>query len=235
VRDVAGDAPALGPAATVKFEREQHEGKFRLSVCPHGRVRPFALKIVPADPAAAGREAGHGRHPRATGAQHWHQVRHQRDVAEVVGRELQLVAVGADVPGWWCHHCGIVYQQVDRPSLGPQPATQRRDRGKGREVERAGRDDDAASGCSDPGERGLALGRVAYGQDDLCPSLGEALGQPEADAVAGTGDQRERAGEVGDGQILDRSWHGPIIAAPPGRMKARPIPGSALPGSPTRD
>ena len=49
VRQVAGDAPARGPAAPVELEPEQPEGDLGLAVRRHAVVRPLPVQVVPVD------------------------------------------------------------------------------------------------------------------------------------------------------------------------------------------
>ncbi len=72
------------------------------------------------------------------------------------------------------------------------------DRGERREVEFAQRDVRIRRIRKNRGESGLALGRVAHGQDYLRAGSCQAGGDAESDAVAGSGDEGSGAGEVGN-------------------------------------
>jgi hypothetical protein len=90
--------------------------------------------------------------------------------------------------------------------------------------------------------RSSTLGLVADGKQDVGAGSGEALGEREAEAVAGAGDQRELAGQVGNGDVGQGAGHGVLlakvrsarstsrVAAPASRMKGARIQGSPLPG-----
>ena len=94
----------------------------------------------------------------------------------------------------------LIRMWIGRPSsrrVAPSAAIE------AREDRSSSRSDTAAPGvCSRIArDRGLALARVADGQDDLGAGGGEPAGDPEPDAVAGAGDDGALAGEVGDGDV----------------------------------
>jgi hypothetical protein len=113
----------------------------------------------------------------------------QGEVAEMVGTELQLEAVGS--AGEWCrHHSGVVDQQVQVavPARGELA-----DRGQAREVEPA---DLGVAGHRRGGSP--ALVGIAHGENDAGARAGERTGGGAADAAVAAGDDHAAAGHVGD-------------------------------------
>src|SRR5690606_18739849 len=111
----------------------------------------------------------------------------QGEVAEMVGAELELEAVGRATQRR-DHQPGVVDQQVDGAvdAAGEEPH-----RGEVGEVEASHLD---LSGHRVGGVRSLA--HIAHGQDHAGAVLGEDTGGDAADAAVGTGDDRGASGEI---------------------------------------
>src|SRR5699024_3713101 len=149
---------------------------------PVGAALPVG--VVEVDRADAVGEGGDGDHAA-------HDLRQQqvgqREVAEVVGAELELEPVGR-APQRRDHQPGVVDQQVD----GAVDATG--EEAHGGEV---GEVEAAHLGLAGHGGGGVGpLAHIAHGQDDARAVLGEGSGGDAADAAVGTGDDRSASGEV---------------------------------------
>jgi hypothetical protein len=166
------------------------------------------------DGAAAGRDAGLGGDPRATGAQQRQEPSGEGEVAEVVGAELQLVAVDRRLSLGRRHHAGVVDQQVDRHGLVDQLAGELGDRREGRQVQVAQAETGVRHGRADRGDGGLALRAVADRHQHLGTCSGERGCHAEPHPVAGTGDDGAPAGQVGEGEVVLPGSHvaAPVIA-----------------------
>ena len=111
----------------------------------------------------------------------------EREVAEVVGAELQLEAVGGAAQRRH-HHAGVVDQQVD---LAVPAGGELADRGEAGEVERA---DLGLAGHRRGG--GLALVGRAHGEHDVGAGARERRRCGAADAAVGAGHDHVAAGHV---------------------------------------
>jgi hypothetical protein len=113
----------------------------------------------------------------------------QGEVAEVVGAELQLEAVGG-MRERRDHHARVVDEQVE---IALPAGGELADRGEVGEVEPA----DLGRAGHRRGGR-LALGDVADGEDDASAGGGERARRGAADAAVAAGDDHAAAGHVGN-------------------------------------
>jgi hypothetical protein len=201
----AGDAPAPGLAAAGQFPAEQPDGDLGLAVGAHAVVGTLPVEVVPVDRVPGGGDADLRGHPSPPGAQQGQQVRHEGEVPQMVGAELQLEAVGRALPLRRRHHPGVGDQDVDRPVLlqqGPPQCGHGRQR---REIQGPQRHVGTGHRAPDPVHGGLALDRVADRQDHFRTGRRDPPGEAEAHPVAGAGDHRPPAGQVGDDDIEGRA------------------------------
>lgn len=208
VAQVAGDAPAPLPAHPIQFEAEQAEGDLGLAVGAGAVVGPLPVQVVPVDGPLIGGDADLRRDAGPPRAEQRQQVRDQRDMAEVVGPELELEAVGGRLPGGRGHHAGVVDEQVDGAAVVEQRAAERRHGCEGRQVEGVRGDGRRRRRGADRGDRRLGLRGVPRGQDDVRARRGEAARDAEADAVGAAGHDGALAGEIGKGEVDRCSVHG---------------------------
>jgi hypothetical protein len=103
---------AAARESALQLEGEEEVGELALPIGPPGPVGALALEVVEANAPDAVHGAAHGHHPRARGRQQQvQQEPGQREVAEVVGAELHLEAVGRE-GARDRHDPGVVHQQV---------------------------------------------------------------------------------------------------------------------------
>ena len=148
-----------------------------------------------------GRDAHLARHVRAPGLQQRQQMGDEREVAEVIGRELQFEPVVGQLPRRRAHDTGVVDQDVDRATLREEPVGERCDRFERRQIERVNTDAGTRRPLADARCCSLTLVEVADGHDDLGAGAGEAGSDLESDPVARAGHDGEASGEVGDGDV----------------------------------
>ena len=117
----------------------------------------------------------------------------EREVAEVVGRELQLPALGRELPVGQPHHGGVVDEQVQRP--GPSPRRTRRPSPVG-EIEPADVNGGVARRGGDVGGGPFAGLGVAHGERDVGARARERPRRLDADARRAAGHDRAPAAEV---------------------------------------
>ena len=96
---------------------------------------------------------------------------------------------------------------------------ERGDRLERREIESPHLDEGTGRPLADSGGGRLALLEIADRHDDLGSGARESRGDLEADSVGGAGDERERSGEVRDGDV-EGLRHG-------GRLQERDAVGGA--------
>ena len=180
-----------GLGAAVQLEGEEQVGQLAVAVVLVGVVRRLRVALEHGLVAPVVGDRGDRDH---AGRRAWSSAGQQqpgeREVAEVVGAELELVAVLGLAVLRRRHHAGVVDQQVERAlepvGEGVAPSSARPGRAPRRTV---------APGIS------LATSRagvgVAAGQHDLGAVLGERAGGVEADAGVGAGDHGAGAGQVG--------------------------------------
>ena len=201
---VAGDPPAVGGAAALQFEPEQPERDLGLAIRGHAVVGTLPGEVVPVDVSAAGRDADLRRHPRSALLQQGQQPGDERDVAEMVGAELQLETVRGGLAVRRGHDARVVDQQVDRTPIGAQRLGERADRVQAGQVE-ALQGDVRVRGClADRRHRGLTFGGVADRQHELSARRGEPDRDLETDAVAAPGEDGAATGEGGNGDVEGR-------------------------------
>jgi hypothetical protein len=164
------------------------------------------------------REPGDGQEPVQ-------QQAGEGEVAEVVGAELQLEAVGGRLLRG-VHHAGVVDQKVDARVGGAQVGRRGPDRVQGGQVE--GLDGDVAG---DAGGCLLALLDVADGQDHRRPARGEHPGGLEAEPGVGAGHDRHPAVLIGDVLLGPVAAHGALLKnhRPVMRTNFIPLPGDLGP------
>ncbi len=177
--------------------REQDVGRLGLAVGEARVVRAVAEVQVVED---HGRDEVRGRadgdDPCVAGVgERAAQTAGEREVPEVVGRELQLPAFGGALFRRG-HHAGVVDEDVQRSVPFVDECG---DRGTVGEVE--GRDVDATV---DLGRDARSGGAVADGERDGRAGTGERAGGLDADAGGASGDDRAAAREVDSGHDLRR-------------------------------
>ena len=128
------------------------------------------VEVVPVDRALVGRDAHLAGHVRASCTQQRQQASDEREVAEVVGRELQLESVVGQLPRRRVHHSGIVDQDVDGPPLAARALGERCDRLERRQIERADADDGIRRPLADARGSGLALLELRTGMRMSAPA-----------------------------------------------------------------
>jgi hypothetical protein len=160
----------------LQLGQEEHVGQLRGGVRRVGPVGPaFPHQVVGVEVAAVVR--ARGDHDHAVGDPRQQQVG-EREVAEVVGRQLQLEAVGA-AGARQAEDARVVDEHVDLAGCPREGA----DRGQVGHVEQA-YVDVAVQLC----RRLLAPLLAAHGERDASAALGEHPGRLEPDAAAGTSD-----------------------------------------------
>ena len=191
VHGVAADA--VRRPAPVELDREEHVGQFRLGVGGASVIAGGEVGVVPADRAEALGAGGDVDDSRALGgAQRGQEGERELEVAEVVGRQLHLVA--ACVPLRPAGGAGVVDQDVERTDAA-EPA--------GREVLDRSGVDEVEPGDFDALDAGEGVGGaagVARGDRDRCASPGKCAGDFEADAGVATGNDRVVARKVYAGE-----------------------------------
>ena len=179
------DVGGLGLPVGQRTGRTAREVKFRSSKITGERRCPTELSdTIRASPAVGERVV---------------QAECEREVAEVVGRELHLPALRRQLELGQRHHAGVVDQDVQRP------APVRDEGGDGRlvgEVEPADVDGGVAGGGGDVGGGPLAGVGVAHGERDFGARAGQRAGGLDPDARRAAGDDRALAREVDAGDHL---------------------------------
>ena len=199
----------------VQLEGEEQVRQLRPAVGAPAAVAPLPQQVLPVQPSHPVRLAGDRDHPGVTvaapaGGHHQRpQVRGEREVAEVVGAELELEPVGGPAPGHR-HHAGVVEQHVDPVGLVPEPVGERRDRRQVGQVERPHAEPlpDVGEPLHQPGPAGLpALGAAARHHDGgAVPGEHRRGLQPEP--AVGAGDDDDAAVERRDvGRVPRGSAH----------------------------
>ena len=162
---------------TLELECEQQVGQLRLLVRGPGPVcASFPVEVVQRNRAATVRPGGDGHH--SIGHVRQQQVG-EREVAEVVGADLQLKAIGS-TPFGCPHHPSVVDQhaQLTLPALGEGAY-----RGEVGKIELA----NLTVAGNGLGGR-FALGNVPNGEDDMCTGLCERPCGREPNPAVGAGD-----------------------------------------------
>ena len=121
------------------------------------------------------------------------QAEREREVAEVVGRELHLLAAVRERQLLDRHHAGVVDEDVERPVPAGHEGV---DAGEVGQLEVGDRDVVVAGARADVAGDLLAVAGPAHGEGDRGPSSGERAGGLDADARGAAGDDRPLAREV---------------------------------------
>src|SRR5580698_8490077 len=110
----AGQPAAGGSGPAVKFAGEEDVRQLRVVIGVPGHVAALTLEVVEFDLAGAVCQRGHGYDTRGGSASELRQQQAgEREVAEVIGPELPLEAVGCELARGQGHHSSVVDQQVE--------------------------------------------------------------------------------------------------------------------------
>jgi hypothetical protein len=114
-------APARRVAPPLQFQRKHQACELGLPVRLPWRVHARALQVVEINEGSPVRQAAEADDARrACPAQQRHQPGRERKVAQMVGAELHLEAIGRGLPARQRHHACIVDQEIKgRPGLHP--------------------------------------------------------------------------------------------------------------------
>jgi hypothetical protein len=196
VRDEAAHRRARGPQPAVELEREQDVRELGLRVVARRRVRPLAGQVVEMDPAALVQAGAHRDDARVgAAAEPVQEQAGEREVAEVVGRELALVALRAQRARRH-HHAGVVDQEVHLDAV--EVVDERADGVEVGEVHVPQVQAGVGQPGPDAGGGSRALLRVADGHDHRGAPPGELAGGDQPEAAVGARDERGAAGLVRD-------------------------------------
>ena len=132
----------------------------------------------------------------------------EHEVAEMVGRELELPAVWRQLERGQRHHAGVVDEDVERSGPGVREGG---DRGRIGEVQRSDVNRVVAGRLADLDRGALAGVGVADGQRDRGAGARERAGGFDADPGRGAGDDCVPAGEIDaldhlGGRRLESEW-----------------------------
>ncbi len=122
----------------------------------------------------------------------------QCEMPQVVASELELEAVGGGLPFGRLHDARVVDQDVDGPALGVQLIAERGDAGQRRQVEVLDGQFGFGDLRPDLVDRGFTLGAIADRHHDIGACRRQPVGQAEAEAGVGTGDDGQLSGQIGD-------------------------------------
>ncbi len=202
MRHDARDRHVGAAQAAVGFEPERAGRDLRLHVGAPGRV---ALRQLRVDRVVSPHRGGHAPHPHHSSARRGErrkQLARQREVAEHVGGEDELVAVPREgAPFRRMHDAGIQQHAVERAAAAE---------GGGGGAQRAGVagvDDEgldrvASGGLGHPAEEGRAsrgeTSGIARRHDHVRPGPHEVFAREVAETRVGTRDEVRPAGEVGE-------------------------------------
>jgi hypothetical protein len=197
--DGVGRDAVVGPAAG-RLDREEHDGRLGLAV-RQGVVRAVREVDVLEDDgraqvaARADRDDAccRGRGERAV------QADGEREVPQVVGRELQLPAFGSQAEVGHGHHGGVVDEHVERPIPARDERGHRLWIG---EIELRLANIVVAGRIDDVGRDVLAGLGVANGNRDRGARAREGPGRLDADARRAARHDRPLAGQVDAGDHL---------------------------------
>ena len=204
--------------APVELHREQDVGGLGAAIGDHRVVgRALEVRIVEVDVRIAVAGGGDVHQPPARRDQRGDAV-DQHEVAEVIGAELGLEAVGG-VPERRAHHAGIGDHDVERPPVGEQgvgAGAHALERG---EIQLDQLQPAAVRRLSpDLGRRPLRLGEVARGADHLGAMGRERAGGLHAQAGRHAGDEHALSAEIdtrqhiiGGGRRSERSGHSNLL------------------------
>ena len=201
--------------ATVQLKAEQHVGELGLLVEGPRRVGPLAGQIVEVDRATPVLGGTYGDHPRVpAAADRVEQQPGQREMPEVVGRELGLEALRGEPTGR-VHHPGVVDEHVHRDPVSRDRRGEVPHRVQVGEVECPELDGGARLRRLDPGD-GIGTFRLAAGgQHNPAAVGGELAGRLEAQAAVAAGDDEGPAGLISDpvrGPVIHGCYSWPASA-----------------------
>jgi hypothetical protein len=210
VGQIAADAPRPSGAAAVQLHREQSEGNLRGAVGPHRVVALLRVEIVPKHRVLVRGDAHLAGHGRAPGRQERKQLRCEREVTQVVGRELQLESIDGGLTGRRRHHARVVDEDMDRTLLAQELFREDGHRCERRQVERTNLETGSRNAVPDALRRRTPPGVVAHREHNLGARPGKARGDVEPDTVARSRHKCELAGQVGNGDV-DVFRHGNLL------------------------
>src|ERR1700694_3592195 len=189
-------------AERVELDGEQRIGGFRPSVRLPLVIAVLELDVVPADGRVAVTGRGYGDDASSFPGESGPQPVDEREVAEVVGRELRLPP-GADARFGTGHDCGAVDHDVGGSVSGQETLRESADAVEIPEVELV--DLDAVDGR----DRRLR-GRGPTGwHDHVSTGAGQRARRLAAETGVPAGDERQLAGEVDSAKALLRGALGP--------------------------
>ena len=197
---MCGDGDGVGAAqAPLELIREHQVGQLGLSICPNPAVVALPLQIVEANCAGETMtDAADGHDSRTRRGQHAvEQLVRQREVAQMIGAELQFEAIlGGRLRRH--HHACVVDQQIDRIVTRAKLVGGGPDGVERGQVELLDRHAGARGGPGDQVGRGLALLEIADGEHDMRALRGECRRGLVAEAGVGAGDDGGATGLVGN-------------------------------------
>ena len=174
MRGEAGDAPTGRLAAPLQLESEHQTGQLGLTIGRHRTIATAGVQIVEVDGAAAGGDARQAHDPRRRRlAQQRHQMRRQREMAQIIGAELKFEPIRGLHPGRRHHDRRVVDQDIQMGGLAAQALAEGRDRGQVRQIEALEPDQGRRDLPPDPGHGLCALVRIATGDDDFGSGAGQ--------------------------------------------------------------
>jgi hypothetical protein len=198
VRGEALDRGALAAQPPVQLEREEQVRQLRLSVGVPAEVATIAVEIVERDAAHLVRGARERHDSGILAPLHQlQQERGQQEVAEVVGAELKLEAVGRPASRRR-HHAGVIDQQVE-PVVGRSVTLgEAAHRLQAREVELLELHLSVRDRGADLLDRGVSLVEVATGHHHGRPGACQLPRRHEPESAVGASDDRVAPGLVRD-------------------------------------
>src|ERR1700726_3955018 len=124
MRRDADQRPAADLQPSVELECEEQICEFGLGVRPPARVTALALQVVELHPPAFVVVAADSHDASVGLIKNWEQESSQCEVAQMIGPELKLEAIGCPSVGR-SHHAGVIDQQVDVLVAGPNTVGKR--------------------------------------------------------------------------------------------------------------
>lgn len=193
---MGGDCDCLGGRQpSVQFIGEQQIGELGLCISAYRAVAVFPLQVIEADSAVSMRGAADGDHPGAWGAQQpVEQQTGQREVAKVIGAELEFEIVFGEMAGGDGHNAGVVDEDIDGVATVVEDLSELMNRSEISEIEREAFELSIRMFRANAVGGTVSLGEVAAGEDDVCAGGGEFFCDVEAGAGVGAGDDGEASG-----------------------------------------
>ena len=212
------DVQTGGAQPPVELEDEHGVGQLGLVVGAPGPVAVLGLQVVEVD--AFGRlvpVAADGDHPAAgPPGQGGQEPAGQREMAEVVGAELPLVALGGGLPVRDGHHAGVVDQQVQALAAGQEPGGEALDAGEVGQVDLGQLRLASRRLGTEPLQRRRPAAAVPGGQQHPGALAGQLQHRLIAQARVTAGDQDRLARLVGN-VVCRPSGHLLLLGVPRGR------------------